>query len=123
MTNGPDHMRAVRGLVATAVRLATPEWQWKNPSTHAFSLPNGDEQLRVAFDRVDCVRPNDVAPVKLTDAAIAADYVSGVADQYEHETSRPWPEVVEEVRTAIQNEIDTTGAFLVRGETGAFIRS
>ena len=121
VTNGRNHMSSLRDLVESAVRAATPQWEMKNPSTHAFSLDNGARQLRVGFDRVECVRLDDVAPVTLTHAAIAADYVASVADHYEHETSRPWQEVVEAVRSAVQREIDTNGAFVVRAETGAFI--
>jgi SAM-dependent methyltransferase len=123
VTNGQHHMRSLRELVETAVRVATPGWQMRNPSTHAFSLRNGKAQLQDAFEHVECVQPADVAPVKLLDAAVAADYVASVADHYEHETSRPWRDIVGDVRTAVQHEIDTNGAFVVRGETGAFICS
>ena len=121
VTNGPNHMSSLRDLVESAVRVATPEWQMKNPSTHAFSLDNGAPQLRVAFEHVECVRFEGVAPVTLTDASIAADYVASVADLYRHETSRPWRDVVEDVRAGVQREIDTNGRFVVRGDTGAFI--
>lgn len=121
VTNGHNHMRSLRELVETAVRVGTPGWQMRNPSTHAFSLDNGEAQLRPAFERVECVRPADVAAVKLADAAIAADYVASVADHYEHETSRPWQDVVEDVRTAVQREIDAQGEFVIVGETGAFV--
>lgn len=121
VTNGADHMRALRHLVEAAVRVATPDWEMRNPSTHAFSLENGADQLRTAFESVECVRPADVGPVVLTDATIAADYVASVADHYQSETERPWHEIVEHVRIAVQREIDASGAFVVRGESGALI--
>lgn len=121
VTNGADHMRALRTLIETAVGRFTPGWEMRNPSTHAFSLDNGAAQLRVAFDHVECVRPVDVAPVRLTDAGVAADYVASVADHYEHETARPWSEVVDEVRAAVQRDIDTRGEFVVQGSSGAFV--
>jgi SAM-dependent methyltransferase len=121
VTNGLEHMAALRVLVEAAVRADTPRWEMRNPSTHSFSLENGAEQLRIAFGHVDCVRPVDVGPVVLTDAAIAADYVASVADHYQNETSRPWYQVVEAVRTAVQREIDASGTFVVRGQSGAFI--
>jgi hypothetical protein len=62
-----------------------------------------------------------VAPVSLTDAVMAANYVASVADHYQDETDRPWDEVVEHVREAVQQEIDTHGVFTVTGETGAFV--
>ena len=121
VTNGAEHLRALRRLVETAVRSATPGWEMRNPSTHAFSLENGEQQLRVAFDHVDRSRPIDVGPVVITDAAIAADYVASVGDHYQAETARPWHQIVEAVRRAVQREIDTTGEFVVRGHSGAFI--
>ena len=123
LTNGQGHMQSLKVLVEAAVGVATPGWEMRNPSTHAFSLENGEEQLRAAFEEVRCVRPSGVAPVVLTDAKIAADYVASVADHYQPETARPWHEVVEDVRAAVQREIDATGSFVVRGETGAFVCS
>ena len=120
VTNGRDHMKALRTLIETAVRTATPGWEMRNPSTHAFSLENGEAQLRTAFLHVTSTRPHDVAPVRLTDPSIAADYVASVGDHYQPQTSRPWSEVVEDVRTAVQREIDATGTFVVQGESGAF---
>lgn len=121
VTNGRDHMGALRTLVEGAVRRTTPGWEMRNPSTHTFSLENGAEQLGAGFDHVDAVRPSDVAPVVLTDAGVAADYVASVGDHYQPETSRPWDDVVEDVRAAVQRRIDETGAFVVSGDTGAFL--
>jgi hypothetical protein len=44
-----------------------------------------------------------------------------VEDHYQPETTRPWREIVEDVRRLVQREIDSSGAFVVRGESGAFI--
>jgi SAM-dependent methyltransferase len=82
VTNGQEHMRSLRALVESAVRVATPGWEMRNPSTHAFSLENGEAQLRTAFQHVATIRPREPAPVVLTDAAIAADYVASVGDHY-----------------------------------------
>ncbi len=121
VTNGGGHTRAVNALVESAVRQATPGWEMRNPSTHQFSLENGEEQLREAFGDVRCVRPSELAPVRITDASIVADYVASVADHYQPETVRPWHDVVEDVRAAVQREIDAAGAFFVHGDVGAFI--
>ena len=121
VTNGAEHMRALRSLVEAAVRRATPDWEMRNPSTHAFSLDNGAAQLGVAFADVECIRPVDVAPVRLTDAGIAADYVASVADHYQAQTDRPWSEVVDDVRAEVQRTIDTDGEFVVQGSSGAFV--
>src|SRR5262249_62325229 len=91
VTNGQGHLRALRTLVESAVRVATPGWEMRNPSTHTFSLENGEDQLRAAFDQVDCVRPASVAAVVVTDAAVAADYVASVADPYPPGTTPPRP--------------------------------
>lgn len=121
VTNGRDHMRSLRKLVESAVRVATPRWEMRNPSTHEFSLENGEQQLRAAFQHVTLIRPGDVAPVVLSDASIAAEYVASVADHYQQETTRSWPEIVEDVRRSVQQEIDVAGAFVVHGDVGAFI--
>ena len=121
VTNGTDHMRALRSLVESAVRRATPGWEMRDPSTKAFSLENGADQLRTAFRQVTCIRASDAAPVVLTDAAVAADYVASTEDLYQPETARPWSEVVDDVRRSVQRAIDDSGTFVVRGRTGAFV--
>ena len=121
VTNGAQHLFALRRLVEDAVRVATPAWEWRTPATHAFSLDNGEAQLRAAFEHVACLRPSGIAPVSLTDASIAADYVASVADHYQDQTTRPWDEVTEHVRREVQREIDDHGAFVVEGEPGAFV--
>lgn len=121
VTNGKDHMRSLRSLVESAVQLATPGWKMLDPSTTAFSLENGAEQLRTAFQHVTCVPASDAAPVVLTDASVAADYVASTEDLYQPETARPWSEVVEDVRQSVQRAIDDSGSFVVRGRSGAFI--
>jgi len=121
VTNGVDHMRSLRALVEQAVRRVTPGWVMRDPSTEAFSLENGAEQLGVAFSQVACVRAEGAASVELDDASIAADYVASTADHYQPQTARPWAEVVEEVRESVQQIIDQSGVFVVRGVTGAFV--
>lgn len=128
VTNGAAHMSALRELVEEAVRevvvrAATADWEMRNPSTHAFSLDNGEAQLRTAFDSVECRRPDGVGTIRLTDADIAADYMGSVADHYEDQIDRPWTEVVDSVRVAVQRGIDARGEFVVAGDTGAFICS
>jgi len=121
VTNGAQHLFAVRRLVEDAVRVATPGWEMRNPATHAFSLDNGATQLLEAFEHVVCLLPADVSPVSLTDASIVADYVASVADHYQDQTTRPWIEVTEHVRAEVQRAIGDHGAFVVSGETGAFV--
>ncbi len=120
VTNGASHMAAVRRLVVEAVREVQPSWEMRNPSTHAFSLENGGEQLGAAFDEVVCV-PTDAAPVRIRDVSVVTDYVASVADHYEAGAGRPWVEVVDHVRRAVQRAIDDDGVFEVAGESGAFV--
>lgn len=123
VTNGKEHMQTLRTLVEAAVRNATPGWRMRNPATDAFSLDNGEAQLRQVFHSVECVRPSGVAPVVLRDPSIVADYVASVADHYQAETRRPWSEVVDEVRAGVAREIKENGVFTVRSDTGAFVCS
>ena len=121
VTNGADHMRSLRDLVEASAREASPGWEMRNPSTHAFSLENAAAQLGVAFESVRCVRPTGVPPVVIRDPDIAADYVASVGDHYQHEVARPWAEVVTDVRRAVERAIEKDGAFQVRGSVGAFV--
>jgi SAM-dependent methyltransferase len=122
VTNGSHHMRQLRAVVERAVRQATPGFQMQNPSTHAFSLDNGADQLRSVFDSVTVVRPIGAsAPVPVRDAAIVADYVASVADHYQDSTSRLWADVVEDVRRDVQQAIDNSGVFIVTGDAGGFV--
>ena len=52
---------------------------------------------------------------------LAADYVASMASHYQHQTARPWPDVVEEVRQDVQAVIDRDGAFIVYGDLAAFV--
>ena len=121
VTNGIDHMRSLRSLVESAVRLATPGWAMRDPATEVFSLEKGADQLRTAFRHVAPIRTTDAAPVVLTDASVAADYVASTEDLYQPQTARPWSDVVEDVRRSVQRAIDDSGSFVVRGHSGAFV--
>ena len=120
VTNGAGHLRALWTIVEAA---ATDDVSWtvRNPSTHAFGLENGASQLAAAFDAVEIVRPVGLAPIRVEDPDIVADYVASTADHYEHEIDRPWHDVVEDVRSAAAHVIATDGAFEVAGDVGAFV--
>lgn len=121
VTNGADHLRVLRDLVEAAARVATPGWEMRNPSTHVFSLDNGEDQLRTAFSTVTTVEPDDVPPVTLRDASIAADYVASVADHYQDEVDRTWVDAVADVHAAVERRIAEDGVFTVYGQVGAFV--
>ena len=121
VTNGIAHLQTLRRLVEAVVGKATPGWQMRDPSMHEFSLDDGAQQLEVAFDTVECIRPDQMAPVSVFDASIAAGYVASVADHYEGEVDCSWSDVVEEVRREVQRVIDEDGVFEIAGDPGAFI--
>jgi SAM-dependent methyltransferase len=121
VTNSDQHVRSLRSLVEDAVRVVTPGWVMRDPSIEAFSMENGEAQLRQSFDDVVAVLASDAAPAVLTDASIAADYVASTEDRYQPQTDRPWALVVADVRKAVQQRIDLDGAFVVQGRSGAFV--
>lgn len=121
VTNGGGHRESLRSIVEAAVAVATPGWEMRDPSTHVFSLDNGEAVLDGSFADVSCVRPASAATVILSDAEIAADYVASIADHYAAETTKPWSEVVADVRHAVQDEIDRSGAFTTTADCGAFV--
>jgi SAM-dependent methyltransferase len=120
VTNGSQHTRALRALVERAVREETPGWQMR-PATRAFTAENAAAQLAAGFESVTCVRPASTPPVIIRNAAVAADYVASLASHYQHETTRPWDEVVEDVRQHVQAAIDDQGAFTTSGDLAAII--
>ncbi len=79
VTTGPQHLRSLRDLIERAVRPGTPDWSMGAPTGSAFTLGNAVAQLGVAFPEVACARPPRAGPVIITEAAMAADYVSSLA--------------------------------------------
>jgi SAM-dependent methyltransferase len=119
-TNGSAHMRTLRSLVEDVVRVSTPGWELRDPSTRSFTLDNSAALLEGAFDDVTCVR-SEQAPVRIVDAALAADYVASVADFYGPEVRCPWDDVVAEVRDRVAAQIALAGEFVVASDAGAFV--
>jgi SAM-dependent methyltransferase len=120
VTNGARHLLPLRRLTERAVRRVTPGWRMVH-ATHAFSAENAAAQLSVAFGSVTCVRPACQGPVVIRDAALAADYLASLASFYQDQTTRPWPEVTDEVRQEVQAVIDREGAFTASGDAVAFV--
>ena len=121
VTNGAGHLRSLGELVEAAVGPSAPGWQMRSPSARHFAAENAAGQLGAAFGSVTCVRPPGVAPVVIRDAAVAADYVASVGDHYQDQVPRPWPDVVEDVRRAVQAVIDDRGAFVTSGDVAVFV--
>jgi SAM-dependent methyltransferase len=120
VTNGSRHTRALRDLIERAVREETPGWQMR-PATHAFTAENAAAQLGAAFETVTCIRPASTSPVVIRDAAVAADYVASLSSHHQDGTTRPWDDVVEDVRRQVQAIIDDEGAFVTSGDLAAFV--
>ena len=121
VTNGAQHLRSLRDLVERAVRAEVPDWGMGAPTGSAFTLDNAAGQLGAVFAEVTCVRPSGTGPVVIKDAAVAADYVSSLADHYQPQLARPWPGVAEDVRGQVQAVIDTAGEFRTAGDLAAFV--
>ena len=121
VTTGPQHLRSLRDLIERAVRLRTPDWMMGAPTGSAFTLENAAAQLRVGFPEVTCVRPSTAGPVIIEDAAVAADYVSSLADHYQPQVARPWRDIAEVVRRQVQAVIDAEAEFRTAGDLAAFV--
>jgi SAM-dependent methyltransferase len=119
VTNGERNMgelvRMVEGVVGHG-------WRWRRSSEVAFSLENGADQLRVAFDevdRVDC--PEGV--VQVTDARALGDYLRSIGDTYEGQVISwtTWDGVVEECQRQVAAAVELEGAFPLSSSMGAFV--
>jgi SAM-dependent methyltransferase len=120
VTNGARELLSLRRLTEQAVSQATPGWRMRR-ATHAFTAENAAPQLGAAFSSVTCARPASMPPVVIRDPALAADFVASWASFYQHETARPWADVVTDVRAQVQAIIDRDGAFITSGDLAAFI--
>ncbi len=121
VANGAGHLGSLRSVVQDAAAPFQPEWRWTDRLGEPFSLENGAEQLSVAFDDVQCVRPSEPGRAVVADPEVIADYVASVGDIYRRELVRSWDRLVEDVRTRAAEVIDRDGAFGVEGDVGAFV--
>jgi SAM-dependent methyltransferase len=121
VTNGAQHLRALRDLIERAVLVSAPGWRMRAPRGGAFRVENAAAQLGAAFPEVTCVRPARAGPVVIKDASVAADYVASLASHYQPEVARPWREVAEDVREQVQAVIDADGEFRTAGDIAAFV--
>jgi SAM-dependent methyltransferase len=120
VTNGARELLSLRSLTERAVRQVTPDWRMRR-ATHAFTAENGAEQLGVAFRSVTGMHPASRPSVVIRDASLAGDFVASWASFYQDQTTRPWPEVVQQVRRDVQAIIDHEGAFITSGDLVAFV--
>lgn len=121
VTNGARHGQPLRTLIERAANGGTGDWRLPAALADGFSAENAAAQLEAVFGLVTCVRPGVAPPVLITDASVAADYVASMADSYASRAPKPWPEIVEGVRQAVQQVIDTEGVFRISGDPAAFV--
>jgi SAM-dependent methyltransferase len=121
VTNGAAHIASLRQLVESVVQPKNPDWRMFDWATRAFSLDDGEDTLRSAFETVELVRPPVTSTVIITDADVVADYVASVADAYQDQLTDDWTSVVKSTRLAAQAEIDGHGRITTKGDTGAFV--
>jgi SAM-dependent methyltransferase len=121
VTTGPQHLRSLRDLTERAVGVRMPGWRMGAPTGSAFHLDNAAAQLGMVFPEVTCVRPSGAGQVSIDDAAVAADYVSSLADHYQPQVSWPWRDIAEDVREQVRMVIDAEGEFRTAGDLAAFV--
>ena len=117
VTNGEQNLRPYVDLVEEAVG---DGWRMRRPAEDHFSLENGGDQLRSAFEsveRVDCP-PSDVV---VTDLDLLTDYIASVADHYESQVAKPWAAVVEQARRLAAPRLDDAGELRLPTSIGAFL--
>lgn len=110
------------GIVELEEDVVGNGWRWSRPSSVAFSLENGGEQLQVAFEhgqRVDC------PPVIVTvdDADALADYLTSVGDHHEPQVVgwTTWQQVVNECHRRGAHLIDSYEGFRISTSMVAFV--
>ena len=94
-TNGIDHMREIHELIRASRDVAA-----------AFTLENGEEQLRTAFHDIE--RDEYIDSLRVTDADALIRYIASISPR------------AEDVRSLIERRIADDGAFYVTKSTGSF---
>ena len=118
VVTGAQHLRALRELIERAARM--PGWRRQPPTGSAFTAENAAAQLAAAFRDVACVRPPATAVV-ITDASVAAEYVTSLAGHYQHQVTRPWQQIAGDAGDQVQAIIDASGQFRTAGDLAALV--
>jgi SAM-dependent methyltransferase len=118
VVTGAQHLRSLREVIERAAD--TPGWRMQPPTGSAFTAENAAPQLAAAFAEVTCVRP-PATTVVITDASVAADYVTSLADYYQAQVTRPWPQVARHVGDQVQAVIAASGQFRTAGDLAALV--
>jgi SAM-dependent methyltransferase len=118
VTNGAHAHQSLTDILES---VAGNGWRWERPSSTAFSMENGAEQLRAGFEHVEIRWAPDVV-FSVTDADALADYIDSCADPYAGQiTWKPWDVVVRECRARAAEIIDRDGVLPITGTLGAFV--
>lgn len=110
-TNGREHLREIRELIE-GFDLDSSIWAHHN----AFSLENGEEQLRGSFDRVSCVRFDDSLEVTEIEPLMA--YIQSGFSSDELATNAKG---LQAIQAFIGRQLNEEGIIRIRKETGMFI--
>ncbi len=110
-TNGREHLREIRELIE-GFDLQSSIWAHHN----AFSLENGEAQLRGSFDRVSCVRFDD--SLEVTEVKPIMAYIqSGFSSEELAANAKG----LQAIQVFIGRQLNEEGVMRIRKETGMFI--
>jgi len=115
-TNGENHMRELHELSFQAGIDMRTMRQALGPFN--FNMENGGEQLRTYFDHVELIPYED--GLRITDAEVVLNYALSMGSFSVNPITE---EQLEHLRSLVQAEINTRGAFYVQKTTGLFIAS
>ena len=110
-TNGRAHLLEIRELIER-FQINSSIWTHHN----AFSLENGEEQLRGSFERVSCVRFDDSLEVTKVEPIIA--YIQSGLSAEELAANA---EGLQDIQVFIGRQLNEDGVIRIRKETGMFI--
>ena len=110
-TNGRAHLLEIRELIER-FQINSSIWTHHN----AFSLENGEEQLRGFFERVSCVRFDD--SLALTEVEPIIAYIQSGLSPEELAANA---EGLQDIQVFIGRQLNEDGVIRIRKETGMFI--
>ena len=110
-TNGRAHLREIRKLIER-FQLNSSIWTHHN----AFSLENGEEQLRGSFERISCVRFDD--SLEITETAPIMDYIKSGFSSDELAANAKG---LQDIWVFLGRQLNEEGVIRIHKETGMFI--
>ncbi|MEE9513587.1 MAG: class I SAM-dependent methyltransferase [Anaerolineales bacterium] len=110
-TNGREHLREIRELIE-GFELDSSIWAHHD----AFSLENGEAQLRGSFDRVSCIRFDD--SLEVTEVKPIMAYIQSGFSSEELVTNA---KELQAIHVSLGKQINEEGVIRISKETGMFI--